>query len=254
MSQQASQITNTVTLKGGVPKEGPNCVPLTVDFTAATGSSSVPLDLSNLFNQGRMSQVLTIYVDNSANLSPLKIVIPDSNQMLEWPANSQGYLPILQGSNLKFVASTAGNLVVNMQLLNFPVAVGIWSVNALPTVTNGAISVSDAALEATISGGAIQTLTSGNFTFTSGSGTITAGGTQQQIFAANSARRYWRIQNTSAGDLWINDNGGNAGVNVGDSFKVAAGAMYETAPGMASANKIMVFGATTGQQFSAVQA
>lgn len=254
MAQQTTQITNTVTVKGGVPKEGPNCVPMIVDFTAATGSASVPLDFTNLFNRGFISQILTIYVDNSANTSPLKIVAPDSNQMLEWPANSQGYLPVLQGSNLKFIASTAGNLVVNMQFLNFPVAVGIWSVNATPVVTGGALSVSDAALEATISGGAIQTRATGNLVFTGGSGTIAVGGTQQVLFNANAARQYWRVQNTSTADLWINDNGGNAGVNVADSFKLVAGAMYETAPGLASSNAIKIFGATTGQQFSAVQA
>lgn len=248
---QTTLVTNTVALKGSVPKEGPLCVPMTVDFTTST---SIALDFSYLFNRAFLSQILAVFVDNSQNTAALTLYLQDSNQTLTWPANSAGYLPVLQGSNLKFIASSTGALVVEMQFINFPVAVGIWSTNGTPIVTAGKLSVSDAVLEATVSGGAIQVKNIGNVVLTGGSGTITTGGTSQTLFAANAARQYWRVQNTSTADLWINDNGGNAGVNVADSFKLAAGAMYESSPGFPSNKQINIFGATTGQQFSAVQA
>lgn len=83
------------------------------------------------------------------------------------------------------------------------------------------------------------------------SGSITAGGTAQALAAANSARRGWRLQNTSNGDLWFNDTGGTASVGGAACFKVAAGGYYETPNGGASQTAISIYGATTGQTFSA---
>ncbi|RKR46334.1 hypothetical protein B0G82_4017 [Paraburkholderia sp. BL17N1] len=83
------------------------------------------------------------------------------------------------------------------------------------------------------------------------SSSITAGGTAQQLAAANAARRGWRLQNTSTGDLWFNDTGNAASIAGAGSFKVASGGYYETPNGGASQSAISIYGATVAQSFSA---
>lgn len=79
------------------------------------------------------------------------------------------------------------------------------------------------------------------------SGTITTGGTAQQLTAANDSRLGWSIQNTSATDLWVSDVGtASAG---GTSYKVPAGTSF-TPPAVAL-GVISIFGATTAQSFAA---
>ena len=81
------------------------------------------------------------------------------------------------------------------------------------------------------------------------SGTITAGGTAQQLMAANALRRGFSVQNLSTGDLWVNATG-TASAAAG-SIKLPAGALYESPPGAAGTGAISIFGATTGQAFTA---
>jgi hypothetical protein len=87
--------------------------------------------------------------------------------------------------------------------------------------------------------------------FTERSGTITLGATAQTLAAANPVRRFYRIMNLSTSDLWINDKGAVAVANQ-PSFRLVAGAMYETSS-YAPAAAISIFGATTGQAFSAAE-
>jgi hypothetical protein len=93
----------------------------------------------------------------------------------------------------------------------------------------------------------------------SASGVIAAGGTAQVLMGANPERNGWWIQNTSAGDLWIDDCGVNPAQipvsgTVCDSFRLVAGASYSSVPGAAAPGSISIFGATTGQNFSAREA
>lgn len=81
------------------------------------------------------------------------------------------------------------------------------------------------------------------------SGTITLGGTQQTLMAANTDRKGYLVQNVSAGDLWINDQGNAAATQ--PSLKLIPGAYYETPLTGAPRTAISIFGATTGQAFTA---
>lgn len=93
-------------------------------------------------------------------------------------------------------------------------------------------------------------ITSGRFTFTDRSGTITAGGTAQQLAAANATRNGWKIWNLSNGDLWINEVGSTAVLNQ-PSFKLPPGGYYENSYGGVTVSAISIIGATTGQAFAA---
>jgi hypothetical protein len=92
-----------------------------------------------------------------------------------------------------------------------------------------------------------------SITPTDRSGSISAGGTAQQLMAANASRRAWSIQNTSSGDLWVNEIGGTA-LLASPSINVPAGALYESPASFASPSAISIIGATTGQTFTAREA
>ncbi|MGU3386938.1 hypothetical protein ACLBYG_20675 [Methylobacterium sp. D53M] len=86
-------------------------------------------------------------------------------------------------------------------------------------------------------------------TATSHSGTIAAGGTAQQLMAANASRRGFVVQNQSSGDLYVNGLGtATADQN---SLKIAAGDFYETSVQHVGTGAVSIIGATTGQAFYA---
>lgn len=232
-----------------VPKEGPAVVPYSLDFTVQTAYN---VDLSQLFNNQSVSIVQAIFADNSLNSAPLRIVVPDTQQALVWPAFSQGYLPCLQTTSFKFVVSSGGALVVQIQFMNFNVAPMVWSANGQPALSAGGVmTVSDPTLEGAVVGGVMQTAITGNLTYTNRSGTITTGGTQQTLMAANIGRKAFQLMNISTGDLWYSFTGNAAIGGANGSFKLVAGAYYESAPGLAPASAISIIGATTAQAFSA---
>lgn len=88
-------------------------------------------------------------------------------------------------------------------------------------------------------------------TYTDRSGTITTGGTAQQLAASNAARRGFWIQNNSSGDLWINTLA--TAVQLQPSLKIVSGALYEVPYGGCPTGAISIIGATTAQAFSAVE-
>ena len=86
-------------------------------------------------------------------------------------------------------------------------------------------------------------------TLTDRSGTITTGGTAQQIMASNASRKGFSVQNVSSGDLWVRETGTAAAAQ--PSLKLTSGAYFETPAGYGSTGAVSVFGATTGQAFVA---
>lgn len=87
--------------------------------------------------------------------------------------------------------------------------------------------------------------------YVSRSGAITTGGVAQTIAAANPQRRGFFIQNLSTGDLWFSLLGTAAAA--APSFKIVPDAIYEAPYGGVATGAISIFGATTGQAFSAVE-
>ncbi|WP_125468854.1 hypothetical protein [Methylomagnum ishizawai] len=79
------------------------------------------------------------------------------------------------------------------------------------------------------------------------SGTIAVGGTPQALLPANPARRGAWVQNLSAGDLWLSDVGAAAAAP--PALKLVPGAYYEWP--YPTDGAVSVFGATTGQAYSA---
>jgi hypothetical protein len=82
-------------------------------------------------------------------------------------------------------------------------------------------------------------------------GTITAGGTSQQLMAANSARRGFTVQNQSTTDLYVKV--GQTATTNNVSLRLSPGQFYETQPQHASTSVVNIIGATTGQAFYATE-
>ncbi len=80
-------------------------------------------------------------------------------------------------------------------------------------------------------------------------GTITAGGTAQQLMAANAARRGYSVQNQSTGDLYINALT-TATIDY-HSLKIPAGSLYETPSNHVGPGAVSIIGATTAAAFFA---
>lgn len=81
------------------------------------------------------------------------------------------------------------------------------------------------------------------------SGTITAGGTAQDIAEPNEGRNGFWIQNLGASPLYFDFF--QDAIAGQPSFKLDAGALYEAPASGCPAGRISVICATTGQQFSA---
>lgn len=89
----------------------------------------------------------------------------------------------------------------------------------------------------------------GTGTWVDKSGTVTLGGTAQQIAASNASRRGFIIQNNSSGDLWFSTLA--TAVVSQPSMKVASGQAFSvTAPDVPT-GAISIIGATTSQSFTA---
>jgi len=81
------------------------------------------------------------------------------------------------------------------------------------------------------------------------SGTVTTGGSQQTLMAANSSRRGAWVQNNSSGDLWINPLA--SAVLASPSLRIPPGMLYEFPPTGVPLTAVSIIGATSSQAFSA---
>lgn len=138
-----------------IPREGPKAVPFNLDFTV---TQSYVVDLQNQQSRSIISLVQAIFVDNSANTSPLSIMADVVGQTLIFPPQSQGYLPILVPNPPKLTfTSPGGSDNVKIILLNVPMPAAIWpAVTYIPPVSASKLQVADATLDGTVAGGLVN--------------------------------------------------------------------------------------------------
>jgi hypothetical protein len=158
-------------------------------------------------------------------------------------------------SNFPSSQTVAGSVSVS----NLPATQAV-SASALPLPTGAATAAKQPALGVAGTSSndviSVQGITNGTAltvdsvfktTSTDRGSTITAGGTAQQLMAANSARRGFVIQNQSLDDLYVNSLGVAAANQT--SLRIAPGQLYETPVHHVGTGAISIFGATTGQAF-----
>jgi len=136
------------------PKEGGKVIPVTLNFAL---QQSFALDFTLLQQSGYISLFQSVFIDNSQNTQPVTIVVNGSNQNLICPGSSQGTFILLCPNPPKMTVNCAGGNFVNLFLCNLPLPEAVWSATSNFTFTAlGYLETSDVALDATISGGAVN--------------------------------------------------------------------------------------------------
>jgi hypothetical protein len=100
---------------------------LTVEFDFPTLGQNIDVDLQPIQLLGDLSSVQALYIDNSANTSPLVITCNGTNQRIVIPPQSCGYVHLLVINPAQFLFHTTGAFVVPVQFLNYFVPTFIWS-------------------------------------------------------------------------------------------------------------------------------
>ena len=162
---------------GTTPKD-PRAVPLTLDFSIATGVATQLIDLTNAQQRQVIDVVQSIYIDMSGMTAPMSLTVSGSNQFLIVEPASQGFYPLLSVTPLRFTfASTLGAGSCKVYLLNMGAGSSKWNT----TTTTGPQAVSDAVAEGYLStiasayGGGSLTVrdTSSESSLTTLAGTVT---------------------------------------------------------------------------------
>jgi hypothetical protein len=242
---------------GKKPPEGPRGVTAYYNFTGGL-TPSFTTDLTSLKQAGGITMVQAIWIDNSANNQPLEVGLTITGQQVSCPAGDQGFYPVLVASQAKFNISCTGTGLATIIFLNTEINPIQYQALASGSVLNPQ-PVTDAILEATVVGNRVGVLTTpAPNVDTDNSGTIGIGGTAQQIFAANAARKGYFIQNIDEAileELRICSTGTATLANPGSIVLGASGGVGY--PGGSfqgyGDGAISIIGATAGHKFTAFQ-
>lgn len=106
-----------------VPDEGPKSIRARCDFTSV---DEYIVDLTEAMAKKVIRSVQSLYIDNFDNPNDLTITTEASNQRIIFPANAQGYIPVLLPVPAIFnVAAPSGISIIHM--LNVPMPMAIWA-------------------------------------------------------------------------------------------------------------------------------
>lgn len=149
-----------------VPKETPQALGAILNFQG--GVTAALVDLTQNYMGGQISYVQGVFVDNSASLIALILIVNGTNQRVVIPAQSQGYFPLLSQNPPIFSFFGANNAspgaLVPVLFYNVPLPAGVWGPSGFAGLTysgnnllvqDTAAETSLAALAALISGGGI---------------------------------------------------------------------------------------------------
>ena len=228
---------------GTTPPEGAKSIGVNFDFTLGATAT-----LNTQVAELGMSSVQTLYVDNRNNLSSATFQVAGSNQFVTCPPQTQGFFPILLvgKASLTIIGSSAGNILVQVQLINVYIDPMIWN-SGNPTVS-GTVTVNGTVTAQPLTGA-----------FTNRSGAIAAAGVSQQLAVANGSRRRLFILNPStiAGQniaaterLFINFTSA-AGIDDGQSVELQPGQSFDSGQGPITTELITVTAATLGHRYIA---
>lgn len=196
--------------------------------------------VSGLTMQGFPSMLdvrhIRLYIDNHGTSASITAVQISSAQTTGSTTETLTYSPTVFAN----IANNTGTAI------DIPIPKGLYpSVNVILTITAAAGTITVQPIFYT------QPQTAG--TVVDRSGTLSSGGSQQQLMAANSARRYLFIQNTGTSTLWLNFT--TNAVQSQPSIQLLPGAAYEmVAPGFVSTELVSIIGPTTSQAFTAKEA
>jgi hypothetical protein len=258
MAQSNANFYPTPIDNSKVPKEGPQSVAINYDFSA--GVQSYTTDMQLIKQQGKISMVQSVYIDNASNTQPVVLTVAGIGQQISVPANFQGIFPVLVTGQPVFNVSSTGNGKSNIYFCNVQQAAFMWQAIAIPLNVGGTLAVSDAILDATVTANKVQTLdTPAGFAITDHSGIITAANTSQVLMAANANRHGFYIQNIDEVILEeLRYAFGAAATAAAPGSFILAAAQGPNYPGgffqgFAYTGSIQIIGATAGHKFTALE-
>ncbi len=200
-----------------VPKEGPKSVSTVLDFTAA---NDITVDFTLAGQEGKISAIQSVWVDNSTNPGPLTLTVVGTGQNIVFPAASCGALPIISATRPRIVCHCDATAIVRVVWLNVPLPVGVWGTGSGVVVAGDAFA-------------------------------IAIGGTAVIVFAHASAGAYITNPNNATESLFVDPVHvavtASPGV-FGTTTELVAGQSYAPPPGA----RVSVNASTSGHVFVAV--
>lgn len=192
-----------------------------LDFTG--GNTVVNLDMTVPEGALKVSAILGFFIDNSLNTATVQIQMDKSQQSLLIPAGAQALLPILAAAPEKIIFTSAGNVLVTINLLNFRPDPIIW------TPASGGGSAAAPLF--------VRDIFRSNLTLTS----VTPGA-DAVVAASNLSRSMVALQaaSTNAASCWININAVASASNFFELLPGATWSMQE--PGLVDTRDIHLFG------------
>jgi hypothetical protein len=148
-----------------LPPEGPKALPFKCDFTA---QQAYQVSSNYLYQQKLISNIQSLYVDNSASATPLYISVDNTQQSIAIPPGAQAYLPLLIANNAVITFYSTGGVVIPFELLNIPVPSAVWYPNQGPQKNlydiNGNLKTADQLLAPYISANGLLVNSAGSVT------------------------------------------------------------------------------------------
>lgn len=189
---------------------GSRVADIVLDFS--TVASPQTGDFQNILSAGQMGLVQSAFVDNADNPQSLTIQLDGAGMRLVIPPFSQGTFPLIcKQGNTNFSVTTTGTVAIEIFLQNIPQPFAVWGIGAIPSGgASAANQVTEIAMLTAIA------LNVGSRTVTDASGVIAAGGTPQNVVAAEPAGHIVEIQNpfSATESLFVNDAGAAENVPV----------------------------------------
>lgn len=110
----------------GEPCEGRRALLVQLNFT---NDGTLTLDLTNLQQQGVVSQIKAMYIDQAGAPNSLKVSFDNSQQTIVAKANTQGFYSVLSPNPTKitFGGAQGTPTLINVFLLNYDKVDAQWA-------------------------------------------------------------------------------------------------------------------------------
>lgn len=108
-----------------VPVEGPCAIPLQLDFSVST---TYFVDGRGITDRpGYFSMIQTLWIDTTNASGNVSVLIGGINQLITAKQGTQGYYPVLCPNSFHLTITCSGSTgLVNVDLINVPIAPGVW--------------------------------------------------------------------------------------------------------------------------------
>lgn len=224
-----------------LPRKAPVAIPAWLDFDTDLVNE---LDLTFAVDMGYVDFISGVFINNTSNEILEIKVMGGTNQVVPFPANTAGYVPLLFSNPPKVVISSPANFATKVQALfyNVPMLPYLYPNNTPAGETVDIVSIGGTPLT-----GDFLPVAPTAPTFTDY--TLDLAGGDEVAVAAGDAARYLQIQNpVGNSDVTVNLAGGDATVSgivltAGGSLTLENGLSNAVNVAGSAAETLIIFGA-----------